>query len=322
MMSNEFNKDDAFWVETILLFSENDVREWEELRDISLKKIPRKKYRAYFGKLLKNEIKSFILPTGTQLFRARPIKNHEWTKTGINAFTIQDDIFSTLLSPDELERISNSKIPITPLQFFRLKCSQMDEFSEDDIARIALFYEKLQSYSKSDFYGFDKYGCGVPPRKYRSAQRLSTKRDPFLYLAMEKDTAICEMRPIKRQNFSLGKCITERELRLANLCEVEAYNDGSNFTLSSILSSISEPNTDNESGFYHITQYLSHLIKKCGYDGIIYKSAVSTDGKNVMLFDESGISFIASDIITILEVPVKPLTLFPFTIGDEEPHEQ
>ena len=321
-MSNEFNKEDAFWFETILWFAENDVREWEELRDVSMKKVPRKKYRAYFDKLLKNGIKSYTMPIGTHLFRARQIKNYEWTKTKINAFTIQDEIYSTLLSPEELEKIKSSKIRITPLQYLRLKYSQMDEFSEDDIARMALLHEKLLSYSKSGFYGFDEHECGVPPKKCRGEQRLSTKNDPFLYLAMERDTAVSEMRPIKQQNYSLGECTIKRELRLANLCDVEAYNDGSNFTLSSVLSSISEPNTDNESGFYHITQYLSHLIKRSGYDGIIYKSAVSPDGKNIMLFDESNVSFIASDIITILEVPFKPLTLFPFTIEDGESHEQ
>lgn len=319
-MSDKIDKNDAFWLEVILLLAENDIREWEKLRDLSMKKVPRKKYRAYFDKLLQNGIKNYILPVGTHLFRARQIKNFDWIKTGINAFTIQDKIYSTLLSSEELEKIKSSKIPITPLQFLRLKYSQMDEFSEDDIAKMARLSEKLLNYSKSGFYGFDEHGCGVPPKKYRSAQRLSTKNDPYLYLAMERDTAVCEKRPIKQQNYSLGECITKKELKLANLCEFEAYSDGSNFMLSSILSSISEPNTDNESGFYHITQHLSHLLKKSGYDGIIYKSAVSSNGTNIMLFNERNVSFVASEIITILEVPVKSMTVFPLTINGGEPH--
>ena len=37
---------------------------------------------------------------------------------------------------------------------------------------------------------------------------------------------------------------------------------------------------------YIPTQYLSEFIKKCGYDGVIFKSSIS-EGVNVTLFDDT-----------------------------------
>ena len=84
--------------------------------------------------------------------------------------------------------------------------------------------------------------------------------DPWNYLYQLRKDILC-----------LWSCGTEVLLPLRFESDKSANY---NFVVASLAEKVSEPNTDNDENFYHITQCLSHFLKDKGYDGIIYSQAL------------------------------------------------
>lgn len=304
-MNNEMKKEDLFWWLLIIFLVENQNLEWKELRDLSSRKNPRKKLTSYFNKIFQDGIQSSILNSGTHFYRARHIKRNDWSKLGANLLEIENKVYSMLLSEDEMEIMDDWEIKFTPKQLFCMKFSQINTLTKENEEQLLLAQKKLNEYVKVRFQGFLKEECGVAPKKYRKGQRFSTKKDPYLYLALEAQTAINEMRPFINQTYSLAECVSNKELKLADFCKFEIFDNGEIPSYKYLLPSILETNADNANGFYNITQYLSRYIKHKGFDGIIYKSSLTANGSNIMLFDESTVDFISSKIIGISDVVVQ-----------------
>jgi hypothetical protein len=148
---------------------------------------------------------------------------------------------------------------------------------------------------------FDASHMGAPPKEYASYGRANPAGIPYLYLGSTQTSAISETRPHTGGMMCVAQFETSNHLKLVDLRNPK--KTVSPFELES-ASAISRMRNDlpfliglgneltrpvvPEAAAIHYTpsQYLCEFIKKCGYDGVIYRSSVS-DGINLALFDPS-----------------------------------
>jgi len=139
---------------------------------------------------------------------------------------------------------------------------------------------------------------GAPPEKLASHGRANPAGIPYLYLASTKETAIAEVRPHPGERvcvatFSLGhetKIVDLRQPRtrispflLEDEGEIALMRGDIEF-LEILGKELATPVVPTETATSYIpSQFLCEFIKKCGFDGVAYGSAIS-GGMNLALF--------------------------------------
>lgn len=144
----------------------------------------------------------------------------------------------------------------------------------------------------------------LPPKRMRpleyqvSEGRANPKGISCLYLAVDKETAMAEVRPWLHSDISVWQFKTVRELKLID-CSVHAPKSGGYIIYfeepdekkrekavwADIDRAFSRPVTlSDKSSDYVPTQIIAELFKNNGFDGIFYKSSLS-NGLNLALFD-------------------------------------
>ncbi len=146
-------------------------------------------------------------------------------------------------------------------------------------------------------YGPD--AMGAPPKKLATSGRANPRGIPYLYVASDKETAIHELRPHPGEHVCVAHFAITDKLHLADLRNpqktvspfrleeselVEYY--GHIPYLSELGRELSEPVLPRAAELEYLpSQYLSEFIKHCGFDGLIYESAMGS-GTNYALFSE------------------------------------
>ena len=139
----------------------------------------------------------------------------------------------------------------------------------------------------------------MKPLQYEASEgRANPKGISCLYLAIDKETAMAEVRPWLHSDISVGQFKTVRELKLID-CSVHAPKRGGYIIYfeepdekkrekavwADIDRAFSRPVTPSDkSSDYVPTQIIAELFKNNGVDGIFYKSSLS-NGLNLALFD-------------------------------------
>lgn len=313
------DKDFIYWI-IIFAFWENLQKEWDKLRNLDIinpDKID-EEYETYFNELFRLGIPIYSIDKGQALFRARHIKSNDTNKLAVNIHDITDAYCKIILSDDEIlqteELNKEGGLYFTLQHLFMLKAKGMDNFTEEQQRRMN---ELIKENSIKKVYGFPEKDSRVPPVAFRKPGRLNDEKDAYLYLAFNKDTAIHEMRPSIGQQYSIAEFRTNKELKFADLTGTNFDPTNGNLSLSFIANKISEPNTDNKDEFYHITQFMAHILQKQGYDGIMYKSSLKKEENNILLFDESNVDFISSEIIMINNVSIDYSNILPFVSNED-----
>ncbi len=313
---NNLDKEDLVSLVIIKAFSEGFSARWDEMRALVASHASSEAIDEYFNKVFATGIKERILKAATTVYRARQIKTQDWRKTGVATKNIYDRFFSIIVTPEDVKNANKiENLPITLEDLFILKLGQKEQLTEDEQIQFNKFFEEC---SMPDFYGFPKAECGCPPKEFRKDQRLSTSQDECLYLSLEMDTAIYEMRPSNKQSYSVSKGKILKDVRLAELKDISKYNDIAEFELSTLLSKVSEANTDNDEGFYRITQRLSKFVEALDFDGIVYQSSIDYKGTNVMLFNPAMVEFTENSVISIDNVKVDYTVCFPLINENEQ----
>ncbi len=138
----------------------------------------------------------------------------------------------------------------------------------------------------------------APPQKCTKAGRANSPGIRVLYAAMEKETAMAEVRPEKGVQVTIANLTGKAELRLADLTtdmgipdpfvypgEQLKYLITRNAFLYSVNIAMSVPIRREDVDIDYIpTQYVAEIIKDAGYDGIIYRSSLAEGGKNIVIF--------------------------------------
>lgn len=136
---------------------------------------------------------------------------------------------------------------------------------------------------------------GAPPASRSTAGRANPAGIPYLYLASDEETAICEVRPHNNEKLTVGTfrlatsvtCIDLRDPRIGS-----PFQHGAKLRdfvgvlgfLRHLGHELSLPIGNQRRDLDYLpTQYLCELIKNLGYDGVLYRSGLS-DGYNLALF--------------------------------------
>ncbi|SRR5579883_531045 len=142
---------------------------------------------------------------------------------------------------------------------------------------------------------------GAPPNKVASHGRANPAGIPYLYLASNQKTAISEIRPHTGELACVADFRTPATLKLVDLRNPKksvspflladaadiARMRGDLPFLARLGDELTRPVVPQSAAIdYTQSQYLCEFIKKCGYQGVIYRSSVS-DGINLALFDPS-----------------------------------
>lgn len=151
------------------------------------------------------------------------------------------------------------------------------------------------------------------PRQHRAREgRVNPKGIPCLYLAEDKETALGEMRPW------IGSLITAATFRtVRELCVIDCsldYELGCQYdeepspdkkekaVWSAINEAFSTPVAgSDDTANYAPTQVIAEAFRSRGYDGIRYKSSLST-GFNLALFDVASAAFIGAELYNVRTV--------------------
>jgi len=140
---------------------------------------------------------------------------------------------------------------------------------------------------------------GPPPARRSSHGRANPPGIPYLYLGSEPASAVAEVRPHTGETACVADFTLREELRLVDLRDPRlalspfSYGDEDQIgTLRADLAllgrlgeELTRPVLPQGAAIDYVpSQYLCELIKKAGYDGVLYRSAVG-DAVNLALFE-------------------------------------
>lgn len=143
-------------------------------------------------------------------------------------------------------------------------------------------------------YGGTAIGARLPPDA--TAGRTNREGVSVLYLASEAKTALAEIRPHPGHLISVGGFRAEKNLRVARF-DLPIRNFSSSddrldlFTLIYHIDwLLSFPIIPEERHRYAVTQLLSDVLIRRGFEGVTYRSSVGT-ARNLCAFDPSAFTF-------------------------------
>ncbi len=140
---------------------------------------------------------------------------------------------------------------------------------------------------------------GAPPKRIASHGRANPAGIPYLYLGSTQRIAISEIRPHTGELACVADFRTPNNLRLVDLRSPRKMvspfllADAEDIVkmrsdlpfLERLGEELTRPVVPQAAAIdYTPSQYLCEFIKKCGYDGVIYRSSVG-DGMNLALFN-------------------------------------
>ena len=159
-----------------------------------------------------------------------------------------------------------------------------------------LWYRARIQTGESPFVVAD---MGAPPKRFASHGRANPAGIPYLYLGSTQSTAISEIRPHAGETVCVADFRTPNSLKLVDLrnprkmvspflledaADIGRMRSDLPF-LERLGDELTRPVLPQAAAIdYTPSQYLCEFIKKCGYDGVIYRSSVG-EGMNLALFD-------------------------------------
>jgi RES domain. len=154
------------------------------------------------------------------------------------------------------------------------------------------------------------------PKKYEAAEgRGNPQGISYLYLAIEKETAMSEVRPWFTAHITASEFRTLKALKLVDLSSDEEslrylFEEGEldaagreEVVWGQICAAFSRPVIRSDSRADYIpTQILAELFRVNGLDGLVYKSVLRQGGKNVLLYDPSVVDLYRSRVFRVKEL--------------------
>lgn len=220
-----------------------------------------------------------IISKGTVLYRARDYLKYDLLKNDmvVSMIEIIKDEYPGL-EFDEADIFSEAAINLAIIPLF------------SDGEKVKRIYEKITRLSQRDtcFWGYDKCNSDAPPSECAKEGRANPQGISYLYSSEDIKTAILEMRPQLQKMYNIATIEITKDAKLFDFTYSTDKLDTDEQTVLVDLHRISEefskPNFGNPIE-YVPTQFVCEYIKKLGFDGIKFRSAVSTTGTNVLLFD-------------------------------------
>ncbi len=212
---------------------------------------------------------------------------------------------------------TNRFFPTTDINLRRLE--RLLPFLLLDEEEIPKIWYRARIQQSDAAFPLDQMGC--PPKHLASHGRANPAGIPYLYLASEKATAIAEVRPHTGDKVTIARFMVPIGLKLVDLRhprktvspfilpdenEVATLRGDIEF-LERLGQELTRPVLQKSAAFDYIpSQYLCEFAKKCGFDGVMYNSAVE-GGVNVALFEpgKAKISDASTHCVTRVVVETK-----------------
>ena len=204
----------------------------------------------------------------------------------------------------------NRYFPDTQLD--RARFEELLELLKADDVPTRWFRARLQTEDAP--YPIEK--MGAPPNRTASHGRANPAGIPYLYLGSTEETAVAEIRPHTGEKacvamFEIPAGITLVDLRSPRrIISPFAINDEDKLGplrsdlafLERLGEELTRPVVPQGALFDYVpSQYVCEFIKKCEYDGVLYRSAVSS-GMNLALFkpdDARGLAVREFDVVRV-----------------------
>ncbi|MEX2578813.1 MAG: RES domain-containing protein [Verrucomicrobiales bacterium] len=138
---------------------------------------------------------------------------------------------------------------------------------------------------------------GAPPSEVATAGRANSHGIPVFYAAFDPTTALYETGRFPGATVSVREMRATETLRIADLTQIHGVDDplgvpdlGRRLPRSQLLNKLNEElsrpiHQDDSALEYLPTQYLAEAIQEAGFDGILYKSSLNPEGRNLVVFD-------------------------------------
>jgi hypothetical protein len=220
-----------------------------------------------------------------------------WESYKAFAQSVQNDLryVRASLANDFLDQVRSScdtrKVIIKQKSAFwraRLGGEYVDAEVTDEDGDVVGTHSDLRPHSPKDM---------KPIVNWQSEGRANPRGIPYLYLATTRETALSEIRPWIGATISVARLQVARDLQVIDCSRhyeansvLSLIGDTTKSSLEGIWMAIDNAfatpvNREEESKEYIPTQVIAELFRSAGYDGIVYKSLLSTAGFNVVIFD-------------------------------------
>lgn len=153
---------------------------------------------------------------------------------------------------------------------------------------------------------FQSKRMGMPPAEHAGAGRANPAGIPYLYLCLDDETPLYEVRPNKGDLITLGTFQVEDKegLNLVDFaaapsmyqCRYDCHLDVSKVYaflsfFADVREHMSRPKGTLENDLAYLpTQMICEYCKRFGYDGVSFPSSLHGGGTNVVLFSEQKVS--------------------------------
>jgi len=156
-------------------------------------------------------------------------------------------------------------------------------------------------------------GMGKPPAEESISGRANPQGIPYLYVSSSVGTAIAEVRPLVKDEVTVGSFeLLQRmdclDLRRASVGDPFRYGDRLDEVadylafVATLGRELSRTVSRRESEIEYVpTQYLSEFIRGLGYDGIVYGSSMveEEDEYNVVVFHDEKLECVSARLFEI-----------------------
>ena len=202
-----------------------------------------------------------------------------------------------------LHKYNEEKEDGDPAVFLRNLVSTLARDFLTTISPKEKIYRGRRLKAGTDFFHKD---LTSPPPNKSGNNRMSPKGVSFFYGAMDTGTCVAELRPSVGEQIAVAEFELLRELTVIDLATAIPYHsifdDEYKFHRDEFIlpfvrrfaDSISEPVQISDSDLEYVpTQVFTEFLRfhpKHQFDGIQYKSSLRSDGINIVLFKEEGIS--------------------------------
>lgn len=178
----------------------------------------------------------------------------------------------------------------------KLKGKKLVEQNE----KIAELTKELADQHKEGFKGYNKEDSFVPTNAITVKRgRCNHDFEICLYATKDVDTAISELKPLIDEKISVAKLINHEDL---NLVDLSFSNSRINkYILKAFLDSPIEEQKDA----YIYTNVICDVVKKCGYDGIIYSSCQNRANYNYAIFNYDCCEVVSSDVYKVESIAIR-----------------
>lgn len=169
----------------------------------------------------------------------------------------------------------------------------------------------------SDQHGFSLKEMGPPPSKLATSGRANSAGINCLYLANDIDTIFHEIRARDFDYGTIGKFELKNEIHIIDLSKLETISPFANDEfekvwfainmkiLQQMNNEIAKPLRRQDSELDYLpTQYIADFIKSLGYDGICYKSTLSS-GLNYAIFNSTKFKCVNTEVYLVESVQPK-----------------